>query len=289
MNFRHILNEIENQDPEAYHNLSDRRSMLGSFGSKVALAALPFAVASMFRKAAAQTTDVVVDVLNLALEIEFMQYTYYRQGNNTGSLISSNDLPGFKAIENQKKMHVSFLETLIKELGGVSFKPNYYTSPTTVHPYVPAAYDFTMGGTYTPFADYATFLKLAQILEDTGIHAIQGQITTLQTNNAVLTQMVSLLAVKGRHASFVRLMRRLAVNAPETPTPWIQNNIPPSIPLQKYYVGEDNTEQMGLNIAALGNTYYNSGLMPQTAATAAFDEGYTKDAIMTLIAPFKKI
>ena len=292
MDFKHIISDIEKTDPEVYERLSGRREMLSSFGSKVAMAALPFALASMFKKAYGQTgTNVVVDALNLALEFEFMQHTYYRQGTNTGGLIPANDLPGFKIIENQEKAHVAFLEKLITELGGVSFKPKYYASSTTVHPYVPAAYDFTMGSKYIPFSDYETFLTIAQVLEDTYIHAIQGQVETLQTNNAVLSQAFALAAVEGRHAAYVRLRRRLAVNAAETPTPWIQNNIPPvpSVAFQKYYLGEDNTIQKGVDIQALGNIYYPNGAMPQVAATSAFDEPYTKDTVMTLIAPFKKI
>jgi hypothetical protein len=289
MSVKHIISEIEKTDAEVYEKISDRRDMLSSFGAKVALAALPFAIGSMFNKASAQTTDTVVDVLNMLLEMKFLKYTYYRQATNTGGLIPASEAPGFKAIENQEKMHVTFLENLITEMGGVPFKPKYYTASTTIHPYVPAAYDFTSGGKYVPFSDYASFLTLASVFEDTCIHAMQGQIVTLQTNNTVLQKIVSMQAVDGRHAAYTRLMRRLAVNAPETPTPWIQNNIPPSIPLQKYYLGEDNTTQKGVDIAGLPNVYYDAGAMPMTAATAAFDEGYDKTTVMTLMAPFKKI
>ncbi|GAA4465409.1 hypothetical protein GCM10023093_17550 [Nemorincola caseinilytica] len=291
MNFKHIISEIEKTDPEVYERLSGRREMLGSFGSKVALAALPLALASMFKKAYGQSTDVVVNALNLALEFEFMQHTYYRQGTNTGSLIPAQDLPGFKIIESQEKAHVAFLEKVIAGLGGVAFRPKYYTASTTVHPYVPAAYDFTMGGKFTPFADYETFLTIAQVLEDTYIHAIHGQTETLQANNAVLSQVFALAAVEGRHAAYVRLRRRLAVGAAETPTPWIQNNIPPvpSLSFQKYYLGEDNTIQKSVDIQGLSNVYYANGAMPQVAATAAFDEPYTKENVMNLIAPFKKL
>lgn len=291
MDFKHIISEIEKTDPEVYERLSGRREMLSSFGSKVALAALPIALASMFKKAYGQSTSAVIDALNLALEFEFMQHTYYRQGTNTGGLIPPNDLPGFKIIENQEKAHVAFLEKVITELGGTLFRPKYYTSSTTVHPYVPAAYDFTAGGSLPAFSDYAMFLSIAQALEDTYIRAIHGQVETLQANNAVLSQVFALAAVEGRHAAYVRLRRRLAVNASETPTPWIQNNIPPtpSLTFQKYYLGEDNTTQKSVDIMGLNNVYYANGAMPQVAATAAFDEPSTRETVMNLIAPFKKI
>ncbi len=290
MNFKHILNEIEKTDPEVYEKLSGRREVLKGFGSKVALAALPFAIGSMFKKAYGQTTDAVIDALNLALEFEYLEYTYYRQGNNTGGLIPTTDLPGFKAIEAQEKAHINFLITTITAMGGIPFTPKNYSHPTTVAPYVPAAYDFEMNSTYTPFSDYRTFLILAQVFEDTGVHALQGQIPTLLGNNEVLTQAFQIMEVEARHAAFVRTIRRLApIDAPETPTPWITNNIPPTIPFQDYYVGEDRVEHDGVISLYSENPNYPSGTSPQVAATAAFDEPYDKAKVLSLIAPFKVI
>lgn len=291
MALKHIIDELENIPAGKTEEVTDRRSALGWLGEKLALVALPLAIGSVLNKAAAQTTGSITDALNLILEIEFMQYTYIRQGTNTGGLIPAADLAGFKNIIAQDKLHIAFLEKLITEQGGVPFKPKYYTSPTTDHPYVPAAYDFTMGSKFTPFADYATFLAIAQVMKDTCIHALLGQVATFQATNNVLVQMLQLQAAEGRHAAYTRLRRRLGVNAPETPTPWIQNNIPPgpTSVFQKYYVGEDNVMQNGIDVQALGNTYYNGGAQTQTAATAAFDEPYNKETINTLIAPFKKL
>ena len=56
MDFRNILQEIEKTDPEVYERLNGRRHVLKSFSSKVALAALPFAIGSMFKKAYGRTT-----------------------------------------------------------------------------------------------------------------------------------------------------------------------------------------------------------------------------------------
>ncbi|MBL7692568.1 MAG: ferritin-like domain-containing protein [Flavipsychrobacter sp.] len=289
MNFKNIITEIEKTDPEVYERLSGRREALKNFGSKVALAALPFAIGSMFQKAYGKTTDAVVDALNLALEFEYMEYTYYRQGTNTTGLINPTDLAGFKSMEAQEKAHINFLNTTITALGGIPFKPNNFTAATTVAPYVPAAYDFTMGGVYQPFDDYKTFLLLAQVFEDTGLHAIQGQMQTFLSNNAVLTQAFQLQAAEARHAAFVRHIRRIApISAPEEPAPWITNNIPPTIPFQSYYLSEDKVEYNGVIALNLPNPYYNNGQTPQVSATAAFDEGYDKTKILSLIKPFKK-
>lgn len=288
MNFNHILSEIEKNDPDVYDKLSGRRDVLKGFGTKVALAALPFAIGSLFKKAYGKNTGVAVDALNLALEFEYLEYTYYQQGINTGLLIPSSDLAGFKAIAAQEAAHVTFLNTAIGALGGVPFKPNNFAHPTTVAPYVPAAYDFTMGGKYTPFSDYPTFLLLANVFEDAGIHGIAGQFAGLLDTNATLVQAMQIHAVEARHAAYVRLMRRLPpVNAAETPSPWISNNIPPSIPFQSYYNGEDNMAQNGMVISSLPNTNYTDGQTPKISASAAFDEPFDKARVLSFIKPFK--
>lgn len=291
MKIRHIIEEIEKAGAEPLERTSGRREMLSSFGTKVALAALPFGVASLFKKASAKTTgDAVVDALNLILELKYMQYTYYHQGINTTGLISANDMNGFKAVEAQEASHIGYLKNAITELGGVVFEPNYYSDPTTVGYYVPAAYDFTAGGAYHPFSDYPTFLLLAQLLEDTGVHALIGQASALLANNGLLVDMMRIQGAEARHASYVRLVRRLApISAAEEPAPWITNNIPPASSLQTYYDSEDNVQHNGVILTSLPNIYYADGKMPQVSATAAFDEGYAAGKIQTLITRFKRV
>lgn len=289
MNFRNILSEIEKTDPEVYERLSTRRGALSSFGSKVALAALPLALGSMFKKAYGKNTDAVVDALNLALEFEYFQYTYYRQGNNTTSLIPANDAAGFKVIENHEKQHVNFLNATITAMGAVPFTPKNFTDPTTIAPYVPAAYDFTASGAYQPFADYKTFLLLAQVFEDTGIRAIAGQMPAISPNNELLIQAFQLQAAEARHSAFIRRIRRIApILAPEEPAPWINNNIPPTIPFQPVYLSEDNVEHEGVVVLNLPNNFSTDGKIPQISATAAFDEVLAKDKALAIIKPYKK-
>src|ERR1700748_2808114 len=107
MNFKYILNEIEKADPEVYEKLSGRRHVLKSFGSKVAVAALPLAIGSLFKKAYGKTTDAVTSALNFALKLEYMEYNYYHVANNTGGLISAAELPGFQTIEAQELAHIN--------------------------------------------------------------------------------------------------------------------------------------------------------------------------------------
>jgi Ferritin-like domain len=284
MDFRNILQEIEQTDPEVYERLSPRRSVLKSFGAKVAVAALPFAIGSLFKKAYGKTTTTtVIDVLNYALQREYFEYALYRTANNTGGLIPATDLPGFKLIEANELAHITFLNTTITALGGTPYTPNHFSDPTTEGFYVPSAYDFTGGTAYGTFDDYPTFLMLASVFEDLGIRAHGGQFQYL-LGNPVLVQAQQMVATEGRHASFVRLIRRLApINAMEIPAPWINNNIPPTPALQPFYLDEDNTKQMNIVITSLPG---NTGNIPELSATAAFDEPMDKTTVLGLLAPF---
>lgn len=289
MNFRSILTEIEKADPEVYEKLSGRRDVLKSFGTKVAVAALPFAIGSMFKKAYGKTTDAVFDALNFALKLEYFEYNFYRTANSTGALIPANDQAGFQAIEANEKAHVTFLINTITSAGGVPFTPKNY-DPTSVNPmYVPSAYDFTGGHTYADvFSVYDTFLQIAQTFEDTNVHAYLGQMPSFLGNAPLLTMAMQIQCVEARHASFIRLIRRLyaKAGAAEYPAPWITNNIPPSIPLQPFYVGEDNAVQSGVEITDLPDALDASGHVPAISATAAFDEPFDKAKVLSLLNPF---
>ncbi|MBC7552429.1 MAG: ferritin-like domain-containing protein [Taibaiella sp.] len=293
MNFRNILQEIQQADPEVFEKLSGRRHILKNFGSKVALAALPLAIGSMFKKAYGKSTiSSVADVLNFALELEYFEYNYYHTAMATGSntttyLVPPADRAGFQMVEDHEKAHVNFLRTAIDAMGLVPFTPNNYVgNPVTGNPFTPPSYDFTARNTFRVFDNYAGFLELAQTFEDTGVRAYQGQLPDLLGNtDGVLTQVLQISTVEARHAAYIRLVRRLGLGAIDNPKPWITNNIPPIISLQPNYLGEDNTVQKGVEVTSIAG--YN-GNIPKTAATEAFDEPLDKATVASLIAPFKR-
>jgi hypothetical protein len=282
MNFKNILHEIEKNDPEVYEKLSGRRQVLKSFGSKVAVVALPFVLGSLFKKAYGKTTDVVTNALNFALELEYFEYAFYRTATNTGGLIPAADLAGFKTIESHEKAHIKFLSDTITALGGTPFIPNHYTDPTTNPPYVPAAYDFTKGGAYTPFANYNHFLMLAQVFEDTGVRAYNGQLSTL-LGGQVFTQVQQIASTEGRHAAHARLIRR-NLGAIEVPAPWVTNDIAPITDFLPNYDGEQNTKQLDVEITALIGA--GGDTIPRLSASAAFDEPMDKATVVSLLKPF---
>jgi hypothetical protein len=298
MNFRDILNEIEKADPKVYEQQSGRRDLLKSFGAKVALAALPIGLGTLLapKKAAARTTGTVIDSLNFALELAYLQYNFYHTATNTGGLIpnntanntiGNNDLPGFQSIEANEKAHILFLNTAITSLGGTPFTPNNYVATNLNPQYVPTAYDFTKGGAYSlVFSDYQTFLLLAQVFQDTIVRGLKGQITLVTSNTTILTQMLQIHSVEARHASHVRTVRRYT-GAAEHPAPWITNDISPSVGFQTNYKGEDNLiETGGIVINNIPDKYDSSGSVPKISATAAFDETLDNATVMSFFTPF---
>jgi hypothetical protein len=286
MNITEILKQIEKTDPKVFEQQSDRRNALKSFGSKVAVVALPLLAGSMFKKTYAQTTgDAVIDTLNFALELKYMQYNFYRTGNSTGGLIPTADQAGFATIENQERNNIIYLRNALTSLGAILFTPNHYDA-TALNPlFVPRAYDFTATGTYATFDNYNIFLQVAQTIEDLCVHAFKGLLPAVYNNAPTLGGLLQMHCTDARHAAHVRLIRRFT-GAPEYPSPWINNNIPPTIPLQPYYIGEDNTMQLGVEILELPDTFDESGFVPKISATAAFDEPMELETVKLRIAPF---
>lgn len=289
MNFNDILKELEQAGPAVYEQQNDRRQVLKSFGSKVAVAALPFAIGSLFQKAQAKTTatDSPVDVLNFALQLEYLAYNYYHTANNTGGLIPGGDQPGFLTIENQKKAHILFLQATIVGQGGTPFTPKNYDA-TAANPLyiVSGTYDFTAGGKYQVFNYYPDFLMISEVIEDTLVHGYKGGIiNSLLESVDVLEIMMRLQAATGRHAAHARFVRRNLgfTQAPEHPAPWITNNIPPDAKLQAYYVGEEVVSQQGTDITTLPG---KDGNTPFVSATAGFDEPLDKTVALNLLSPF---
>jgi len=280
MDLLNIIEEIEKVDPEFQDKISPRRSAIKnmtSFGSKVAVAALPFALGSLFKKAYAQqsTTDVVA-VLNYALKLEFLESNFYNAGLGNTALValgSSTEIAGLKLIQTDENNHVTFLTNTIKSLGGT---PVSFTA---------ANFDFTAKGTFpTVFTSFDTFLAVASTFEDTGVRAYKGQAPNLLRNKTVLTAALDIHSVEARHASHLRMMRR--ARTATTLKPWITGANDTGIAaVAATYAGEDNVTQGPVTITSLAGV---SGNVSTTAATEAFDEPLTMAQVVTIVTPFFK-
>lgn len=278
MNIHHIITEIEKVDPEVYDRLDSRRDVMkgfAKFGGKVALAAVPFLLGGMFKKAYGQTTTSVVDVLQFALTLEYLEAEFYTKGAAAPNLVPAGAPAGAIAtIRDHENAHVKLLQDTIKALSGT--------------PVAKPTFDFSAGngsnnGPFkNVFTDYALFLAVAQTFEDTGVRAYKGQAGNLISNNDVLTAALNIHSVEARHASHIRSMRR-ALTANSAIKPWITGKDTGGIgaAVQASYDGEEITKQANIEIVGINGTSISAN-----AASEAFDEPLTSAQVLAIVDPF---
>lgn len=277
MNFLNILQDIEKIDPEITERINPRRAAIKnitSFGSKVALSALPFALGTLFTKAYGQTGNASVnDVLNFALTLEYLEEEFYVKGNALiNSKIPSEAARGaLKQIEKDESAHVNFLKGFLKT--------NAIAKPT---------FDFERVFP-TVFTDYATFLAVSQVLEDTGVRAYKGQAPSLLGNKDVLTAALGIHAVEARHASHIRQMRRALPTSGVTDviTPWISlgsagqaNDSGVGSAVDPNYAGEDNIKHGTVTITDLKLS--TGANVSKKIAVESFDEPLGTQAVLDI-------
>ncbi len=274
MNLFNVIDEIQQVDPEFKDRMSPRRDAIKnitSFGSKVAVAALPFAFSTLFKRAYGQTTSSVNDVLNFALTLEYLEAYFYNQGLAQANLIPAADKGYFTTVAGHENAHVAFLKSV---LGSAAV-----ASPT---------FDLTAKGTFSDvLTNYNTYLAVAETFEDTGVRAYKGQAGFLLGNQVVLTAALQIHAVEARHASAIRYLRASkGVNI----KPWISGSATVSndtgiAAVNASYAGENNTMQGGVDITTLNAV---SGKTSFTAAIESFDEPLDKASVLAIVTPFIK-
>ncbi len=274
MNLQNIIHELEIVDPEVSDRLDDRRLVLkrfAGFAGKVALLSVPFTLGSIFKKAYGQASGTIVDVLNFALTLEYLESEFYIKAVNTAGLIPAADVAAFTTIRDHEVAHVAFLKTTIMALGGTAV-----AKPT---------FDFTAGngsnmGPYaTVFSNYDTLLAVSQAFEDTGVRAYKGQAGAVMSNKTVLTAALQIHSVEARHASHIRKIRK---DRGASVKPWITGNDAGGVPgVAAVYAGEENTVQGGVQITGINGTSVSA-----SAASESFDEPLTKDQVLAIVDPF---
>lgn len=282
MNLFKLISELEKADPEIMDRLTHRRSALtalGDISKKMALAAAPIAIGSAFNKAMGQNTLTAVnDILNYALLLERLEYSYYNQALSAATLtatLTGTARTAIETIRTHELAHVRLLETALGSAAA--------TAP---------ANGFNFG---TAFATYASFLGTAQALEDTGVRAYKGQVGNIpRTLNPtvggnvvnLLTVAVQIHSVEARHAAHIRYMRRGATAGAQTNIfPWITNADANGVPAVVYGAGnpaatfpaESNVSQGGLTLTTIGTTTYAA-----EDVSAAFDEGLDNTTVTAI-------
>jgi len=293
MNIFNIIEEIEKVDPEVNERFNPRREAiknLTGFGSKVAVAALPFALGALFNKAYSQNTTpvssngaAVNDILNFALKLEYLEAAFYAKGLATTGLIPAADVAAITTIANHEAAHVAFLQSV---LGSAAVAQ---TTQGTA-----GVYDFTGGGKFpTVFSNYDTFLAVANAFEDTGVRAYKGQAPNLVGNQTVLTAALKIHSVEARHAAQIRQMRK-ARTVPAL-KPWISANVSGSsndtgigTAVDANYAGETNATQFGYSMTSFVNSAITTSVtnLSTNASIEAFDEPLTMAAVLPLVTIF---
>ncbi|SHL88824.1 Ferritin-like domain-containing protein [Chitinophaga jiangningensis] len=274
MDFINILQQIEKVDPEVYDKLDTRRDVMKRFtniSGKIALAAIPLALGSMFNKAYATTSSAadVYATLNFALTLEYLEAEFYTKGVAAPNLIPAAETTAFNTIKGHEVAHVEFLKSALMGAGAT--------------PVAKPTFDFTAGGVFADvFTNYDTFLALSQAFEDTGVRAYKGQAGVLLKQGAVLTAALGIHAVEARHAAHVRMVRSKRLNN-DALKPWITQNTSfiGVAAANAVYAGENNGTQANVNIATTAK-------ISSDAATEAFDEPLTRPEVEAIAKLFIK-
>ena len=184
---------LDTLDPALVRKMASRRDLFGLSGRKLgALATAPLILAAVSTQAFGQGIPAqVVDVLNFALTLEYLEDEFYRTALATSGLIPREFAQVFAQISKHETAHVA---TLRGALGSAAVaKPSF---------------DFTARGKYRDvFSNFKTFAAVSQALEDTGVAAYKGQAGALAGSGKVLTTALQIHSVEARHAAEVRRVR----------------------------------------------------------------------------------
>ena len=242
----------------------DRRAAFGQLGKtlgKAATLGMPLAAFFASNNVRAQASgNTVIDVLNFALTLEYLEAEYYMMGLDSDGLLTGDARDTVALIGAHETAHVEFLKSAISGAGGMPVdKPTF---------------DFTAGGTFPNiFSDAPTFMAVAQAFEDTGVRAYKGQAGNLLGSGDVLTAALQIHSVEARHASMIRRMRGSKG--------WITNatNTTGAGAADAVYAGEDNVTHLGVDATTVTT-------VSRAELTEAFDEPLAKQAVLDIATLF---
>ena len=200
MDLLKIFSEIEKIDGEVYERFDTRRRVfkhMAGLGKTITAATMPALLSAMFNKAYGQTAPLNADIkntLNLALQLEYLEFYFYDTALKTSGVIPSTDVPAITIIRDDERGHINVLKAV---LGAEAFP-----DPTVL------AFDYTAGGKLAPFSTPTEFYGTAQGFVDTGMRAYKGGAPKLMPNKDILTAALNIHSVEARHSTHVRLVRR---------------------------------------------------------------------------------
>jgi len=123
-----------------------------------------------------------IDVLNYALTLEYLEATFYKQGN-AKNLLSGTEKDYLATIQSDEEAHVAAITATIKKLGGT--------------PVAAPAVNFG-----DAFSSRDKFLTTSHTFENVGVGAYLGAAGFIK-NKDVLAAAASIFGVEARHAALV--------------------------------------------------------------------------------------
>ena len=136
---------------------------------------------------AADSNGTDVDILNFALTLEYLEAEFYKQGNAANLIPDAREKEFLGQVQADEEAHVAAISGTVTKLGGTPV-----AKPTITFP----------AGT---FASRDSFLKLANVFENTGVGAYLGQAGSIQ-NQDILQAAAGIFGVEARHAAVLGLI-----------------------------------------------------------------------------------
>lgn len=203
---------------------SGRRSLLRDFGLRAtAVAAVAVGITGLAQPAEAATlTD--ADILNFALNLEYLEAEFYLraflgyglQGSDGTGTGTQGIVTGGSAVPFKTNAIAQYAQTLaVDELTHVRFLKSSLGAAAVAEPSIDFSTSFTTlavaagliqsGQSFNPFADEISFLIGAYIFEDVGVTAYAGAARYI-TNPDYLEAAGAILATEAYHAGAIRTL-----------------------------------------------------------------------------------
>lgn len=147
-----------------------------------------------------------IGILNYALTLEYLEAAFYNGATAANMALNPQAAAFLKVVTKDENAHVAFLKKALGSKAAKEPKFNFKGANTSVE----------------------TFMKTAQVLENTGVHAYSGQALNIKTA-AYVKAAISILTIEARHASVIGLLNEPAGEdiAPDGPfdTPFTASKV----------------------------------------------------------------
>ena len=124
-----------------------------------------------------------IGILNYALTLEYLEAAFYNGASAANIPLSSQAAAFLKVVTKDENEHVKFLKHALGSKAAKEPRFNFNGANTNA----------------------AMFMKTAQVLENTGVHAYSGQALNIKSP-AYVKAAVSILTIEARHASVIGLL-----------------------------------------------------------------------------------